>query len=122
MGVDVPFYENSWSNEVTQVILRRCHSNDSESKWVKLHPSYNAGVIGGTRHIMVSFLTKMIQYLDRTPHELNCNMGTITLVTHKHFYENSFSGYPFQSAFKIGLPGPHGLAIKHKIYTERLTI
>ena len=122
MGVDVPFYENSWSNEVTQVILRRCHSKDSESKWVKLHPSYNAGVIGGTRHIMVSFLTKMIQYLDRTPHELNCNMGTITLVTHKHFNENSFSGYPFQSAFKIGLPGPHGLAIKHKIYTERLTI
>ena len=115
IGVDVPFYENAWCNEVTNVILRRCHSSDSESKWVKLHPFYNAGVIGGTRHIMLNFLTKMTQYLDGTLHKHNCNMATINLVTHKHFYENSFSGYPFQSAFKIDLPGPQGLAIKHKV-------
>ena len=42
-------------------------------------------------------------------------MGTITLVIHKHFYEKSFAGFPFQSAFALGIPGPQGLAIKHKI-------
>ena len=115
IGVGRTFYENSWSNEVTQLILRRCHSNDSGSKWVKLHPFYNAGVIGGTRHTMLNFLTKITHYLDGIPHEHNCNMGTTTLVTNKHFYENSFSGYPFQSAFRLDLPGPEGLAIKHKV-------
>ena len=115
MGLDVPLYENSRSHDITYAVLRRCHSRDSESKWVNLHPFYNAGVMGGTWHTMFSFLTKMIQYLDRTPHEDNCNMGTITLVIHKHFYENSFSGFPFQSAFTLGLPGPQGLAIKHKV-------
>ena len=118
MGVSRTFYENTWCNGWVHQLLKWCHSKDSESKWVKLHPFYNAGVIGGTRHAMLNFMTKMIQYLDGTPHKHNCNMATITLVTHKHFYENSFSGYPFQSAFKLNLTGPQGLAIKHKVYEE----
>ena len=114
MGLDVPFYVNARSHDITYKVLWWCHYRDSDSKWVYLHPFYNAGVMGGTWHTMFSFLTKMIQYLDRTPHKYNCNMGTITLVIHKHFNENSFSGFPFQSAFTLGLPGPQGLAIKHK--------
>ena len=115
MGIDVTFYENSWSHGWLHGVLRSCHSKDSESMWVKLHPFYNAGVMGGTRPTMLKFLKKMTQYLDGTPHHHNCNMGTITLVTHKHFYEQSFSGYPFQSAFKLGITGPQGVAVKHKV-------
>ena len=60
MGLDIPLYENSRSHVKTSGVLWRCHSKESESKWVNLHPFYNAGVMGGTWHTMFSFLTKMI--------------------------------------------------------------
>ena len=116
MGIGKPFYESSWSYDWVNGLLKKCHSlkNDSETMCVKLHPFINAGVMGGRRPAMLNFLTKVTQYLDEAPHKKNCNMATIALVNQKHFHENSFSGYPFQSAFGCGLPGPHGLAIKHK--------
>ena len=115
MGLDKPFYESSWSYDWVNGLLKKCHSLTSDSSMcVQLHPFINAGVMGGGRPAMLNFLTKVTHYFDEAPHEENCDMATIAFVTQKHFHENSFSGYPFQSAFGYGLPGPHGLAIKHK--------
>ena len=115
MGLDKPFYESSWSYGWVNGLLKKCHSLTSDSSMcVQLHPFINAGVMGGGRPAMLNFLTKVTHYFDEAPHKENCDMATIAFVTQKHFHENSFSGYPFQCAFGSGLPGPHGLAIKHK--------
>ena len=114
-GVDNSFHLSAWTNGGVSSQMRKCHSKDLDMKKVELQPFYNAGVIGGKRHFMLTFLSRMIWYLDRAPHKDNCNMATMAVVTHQHFMDIIFSGYPFQSAYKIGIVGPQFVAIKHKI-------
>ena len=52
------------------------------------------GVIGGQRGVVLEFLDRVIQLLDRTPPEANCNMAAVNYVAHKFFYERTFTGYP----------------------------
>lgn len=114
IGTSVPFYlypkEHTWVNS----IIKACHASDAKTDVVKLHPHLNAGVLGGTRSMLLSFLTQLTRYFDKAPHTRNCNMGTIALVAHKYFNEYIFTGYPIQNAFKIPVAASPGLAIKHK--------
>ena len=116
VGIDVSFYLSSHDYPWLRGILRQCHHSDADSNAVKLHPFLNAGVAGGTRRAMLAFLTQMTRYLDKAPHNHNCNMGTVNVVTHKHFFDQLYTGYPFQSSFKLGIQGanPQGLSVKHK--------
>ena len=79
-----------------------------------LHPLLNAGVVGGSRHVMLAFLSRMIQYLNESPHNKNCNMAVFAIVTHTYFLDHMFSGFPFQAAYDCGTVGLTGMAIKHK--------
>ena len=113
MGIDMPFHpsiRSSWG----VWILKPCHRSEIYSEAVNRYPFHNAGVIGGTRHVMLAYLTLLIHYLDRTPHNRNCNMATTALVTGKHFSNDYFSGYPFQAVTQLSLAIPQGLAVRHK--------
>ena len=116
VGIDVSFYLASYDHNWLRGVLVRCHRGDASIDAVKLHPFLNAGVLGGSRHVLLSYLYRMTRYFDKTPHYMNCNMGTITVAAHKHFFDYIYSGYPIQSAFKLGMEGfmPQGQAIKHK--------
>ena len=114
MGIDKPFYRSlvgsGWGNKV----IKPCHRSEINSDAANRYPLHNAGVIGGTRHVMLAYLTLLIHYFDKTPHNINCNMGTTGLVTEKHFSNDYFSGYPFQAVTELSLAIPQGLAIRHK--------
>lgn len=116
IGIDVSFYTFSYDHSWLRSVLRNCHRSEASIDEVKLHPFLNAGVLGGSRHMLLTFLQQLTQYFDKSPHHLNCNMGTINIVGHKYFEDYCYSGYPIQSAFKLGMVGdiPQGQAIKHK--------
>ena len=116
IGMDVSFYLSGWDHSWLSGVIRQCHKKDANTDAVKFHPFFNAGVLGGTRHVLLAILYQLTRYFDHSPHHMNCNMGTMTVVGHKHFNDRFYTGYPIQSAFKLGMEGsmPQGQAIKHK--------
>ncbi len=119
VGLDVSYYTNSWSHLYPKGLINACYRRDSNTISVTSDPFYNAGAIGGTRQVMVNYLRQITDSLNTAPHSRNCNMATVTIVTHKLFRDRAFSGYPFQAAFKMDIPGPQGLAVKHKIENRK---
>ena len=114
MGIDMPFHVSLKRSWVGVVMLRPCHRSELDTDAANRYPLHNPGAMGGTRHVMLAYLTQLIHHFDRTPHNINCNMGTVSLVTEKHFSNDYFSGYPFQAVSELPLAIPQGLAIRHK--------
>ena len=111
MGIDKPFDHSLRRSWAGNRILKPCHRSEINSDAANRYPFHNAGVMGGTRH---AYLTLLIHYFDRAPHNRNCNMGTTGLVTEKHLNNDYFSGYPFQAVSELSLAIPQGLAVRHK--------
>ena len=114
MGIDNSFFSSIYESWVGRWSLKPCLPSELNTDAAKRYPVHNAGVIGGSRHVMLAYLTQLILYLDRAPHKKNCNMGIVSLVTEKHFANDYFSGYPFQAVMELPLAIPQGLAIRHK--------
>ena len=75
---------------------------------------YNAGVIGGSRHIVMEFLKKVTEILERTPSYSNCNMAVVNFVAQYYFRERLFTGFPLTSRFMMRQQSPKGVYIIHK--------
>ena len=75
---------------------------------------YNAGVIGGSRHIMLALLEHVVQYLDTTAPSLNCNMPAVNYVVHRYFHRQVYTGFPLTSRFLSFQSSPKGVYIIHK--------
>ena len=114
VGIDSPFYlsylSHGFSRSLTQACFRSKYSQDGEMN--NLYGKYNAGVVGGSRAVMLNFLTHLKLILDKTP-KRNCNMAALNVAAHKNFFEQIFSGYPYQCCFRMAW-GIHGVAVKHK--------
>ena len=81
----------------------------------RLYPFLNAGTIGGTRHMVLGFLTLAVHFFEKLmPASHNCNMDLIDFVAHRYMYDTLFTGYPFQCSLGIDLASPPGTAIRHK--------
>ena len=83
IGMDVSFYLSGWDHSWLSGVIRQCHKKDANTDAVKFHPFFNAGVLGGTRHVLLAILYQLTRYFDHSPHHMNCNMGTMTVVGHK---------------------------------------
>ncbi len=110
VGIDIYSYTDAWNHKSLYKRINDCYPKEINSTSVKAHPFYNAGVLGGTRQIMLKYLELLTESLDATPPLMNCNMAAVAIVTHKFFGNQSFAGYPFQSGFKLDIPGIRGLA------------
>ena len=112
VGIDVSYllysYELDWIRDIFDVCSKK-----EDHTFMELHPFLNAGVLGGTRHAMLTYMALMNKYLRKTP-KFNCNMAAVNFVTNKFFHDVSFSGYPLQQGFKLGTACAVGQAIKHK--------
>ena len=80
----------------------------------ELDTVYNAGVIGGSRHVVMAVLWWVTHYLDHSPTHLNCNMAAVNVALHKHFYRRIFTGFPLVSRFMYKQTSPKGVYIIHK--------
>ena len=107
------------SNEWVCNVIKKCFLNNtqlnSSIEWLHhLKPSYNAGVIGGPRHIVLRFLRILTASLDTLPVKVNCNMAAVNYVVHKYFTDVIFTGFPFNSIFLEHEKNPRGVYVIHK--------
>ena len=107
------------SNKGVCNVIDECFLNDtqlnSSIEWLhQLKPSYNAGVIGGPRHIVLRFLRMLTALLVTLPVKANCNMAAVNYVVHKYFNDVIFTGFPFNSIFYQYEKNPRGVYVIHK--------
>ena len=119
IGTDIDIFPNMQTMPWLHEKLEGCFGNHSVregdlSTLMQLETVYNAGVIGGSRHVMMAALTRIVEYLDATPPELNCNMPAVNYAVHKHFFHQVFTGFPLTSRFLRRQASPKGVYIVHK--------
>ena len=119
IGQDIDLFPNMESMPWLMTRLRQCFGDESVdhgeiSRVKKLHLVYNAGIIGGPRGIVLTFLHRVINILDSTPSHLNCNMAVVNYVAHKFFDDYIFAGFPLTSRFMAKQSNPKAVYIIHK--------
>ena len=119
IGTDIDYYPDMDSMRWLKEKLVKCYGEAAINKGelsplMKLSTVYNAGVIGGSRHLMLGFLRYITQNLDITPHHVNCNMAVVNVVVHKYYFEQVFTGFPLTSRFQRRQSSPKGVFIVHK--------
>ena len=116
VGMDMAFFDTSVKASVPQV-FRRCFSRGkyalNYNDELHLHGFYNAGVTGGSRHVMLAFLTRFLAHFQISNKD-NCNMALIGYVFHKFFFDTVINGWPLNMAFLTDQRNIPGLCILHK--------
>ena len=119
IGTDIDLFPNMASHRWITEHLEDCFGRYAlEHRPLKpllsLDTVYNAGVIGGSRHVILAFLEKLVVYLDATPAAVNCNMPAVNYVVHQYFFHQLFTGFPLTSRFLRFQASPNGVYIIHK--------
>ena len=119
IGTDIDIFPNMASQRWISERLEGCFGNHTLLRGPLkplMHKDtvYNAGVIGGTRPVILAFLETLVQYLNSAPPNLNCNMPAVNFVVHKHFYQQVFTGFPLTSRFLSFQSSPKAIYIVHK--------
>ena len=119
IGTDIDIFPNMASQRWISERLEGCFGNHTLlhgplKPLMSLDTVYNAGVIGGTRHVMLALLERLSQYLDTTPQALNCNMPAVNFAVHRYFYQQVFTGFPLSSRFLRYQSSPKGVYVIHK--------
>ncbi len=119
IGTDIDIFPSMETMPWMHERLTNCFGNYSVEhglplKLTQMSTVYNAGVIGGSRDLMLTVLGRVVAYLNTTPPQLNCNMPAVNIAVHKHFFEHVFTGYPLTSRFLRRQVSPQGVFILHK--------
>ena len=119
IGTDIDIFPSMKTMQWIHERLRGCFGNYSVdcgdlSQLMELDTVYNAGTIGGSRDVVLAALWRIVEYLNLTPTQLNCNMPAVNYAMHKHFYKMVFTGYPLNSRFLRRQATPKGVYIIHK--------
>ena len=116
IGKDVGFI--LYTDWIQRRDFQQCYRNGNDWKIeesMRLFGFLNVGVLGGTRASMLASLAYFVHCLDRTSTDrCCCDMSISQYIYHAIFFDQLFSGYPFNMAFKTASPGPFGMAAKHK--------
>uniref|UniRef100_A0A1X7SW68 Uncharacterized protein n=1 Tax=Amphimedon queenslandica TaxID=400682 RepID=A0A1X7SW68_AMPQE len=117
-GYDVPFYSDKMETlPWLRRMLTTCFPNlkyAEKNEILNLYGILNSGTLGGSRHILLSLLSRMILYLDIASIYGVCDMLTANVVLHLQQYDHVYPGYPFSGSFLTGIAGQQGVAIWHK--------
>ena len=79
-----------------------------------MYGSFNSGILGGSRHILLALLSHILLYLDIANLSVVCDMATANAVFHTYYYDRTFSGYPFSAPMGVGIYLQQGVAVTHK--------
>ena len=119
IGTDIDIFPSMKTMQWIHERLRGCFGSYSVdhgdlSQLMELDTVYNAGTVGGSRDMVLTALWRIVEYLNLTPTQLNCNMPAVNYAVHKHFYEKVFTAYPLNSRFLRRQASPKGVYIIHK--------
>ena len=119
IGRDIDIFPDMLSMPWLSTRLAKCFGNYSVlhgdlHDMMRLAIVYNAGVLGGSRHIAMALLARITWALDHTPPDINCNMPAVNYVVHKYFSHITYTGYPLTSRFLRFQCNPKAVYIVHK--------
>lgn len=119
IGTDIDIFPDMLSMPWLSSRLAKCFGNYSVLEgdlhnMMRLAVVYNAGMLGGSRHIAMALLTRITWALDHTPPDINCNMPAVNYVVHKYFNNITYTGYPLTSRFLRFQCKPRAVYIVHK--------
>lgn len=116
VGTDRPF-KRTVSESDMLFVFRRCYGHTKVPLDyhydIQLLGFLNAGTIGGTRHVLLTFLTRFFMYFQISNRD-NCNMAIVEMVFHKHLFDRLYFGWPINAAFITDQPNIPGQAVSHK--------
>ena len=112
---DIPFIQYIGVFRWLPGMFRRCFPNfKNEEEVFKLYGVFNSGIMGGSRHIMLALLSRIMLYLDIASLRAVCDMTGANAAFHLHDYDRIYSGYPFSTPLAIGIYSQQGVAVTHK--------
>ena len=113
-GFDIP-YARRIEEVNLRNLFRRCLSNFKyEEEVIKTYGVFNSGILGGSRHVLLALFSRILLYLDHASLSAVCDMATANAVLHHHYYDRTFSGYPFSGPLAIRIYSQQGVAVTHK--------
>ena len=99
----------------TWYVYMRCFPNfKNEEEVFNLYGVFNSGIMGGSRHIMLALLSRIMLYLDIASLGAVCDMTGANAAFHLHDYDRIYSGYPFSTPLAIGIYSQQGVGVTHK--------
>lgn len=112
---DSPFYlsvsDLPWLAQMTHI----CYDTSPFiQRTMDLYGCFDNGFMGGSRHVMLAALSRIVLLLDNADIKAVCDQVTANIVYHGYFYESVYAGYPLTSGFMTGIAGPQGVSVKHK--------
>ena len=113
VGTDLPFQERPIVTYLPEMHQRCFYWSLDDHRELRMLGFFNAGAIGASRHVLLAFLTRFIQYLNISSKQ-NCNMGIVEYILHKFFFDATMYGWPFNAGFLSDHPSIPGLAVLHK--------
>ena len=87
-------------NKIESCFGRRFNDKGATKSMKRFSVNYNAGVIGGSRQIMLRFLRLLTAMLNDVAGDKNCNTAAVNLISHKYFGNVTFSGFPLTSKYR----------------------
>ena len=110
---DIPFYNEIGIFFWLKRYFKNCFPNfKNKEELFSTHGVFNSGVIGGTRHVMLTILSRIMLLLEVARPGL-CDMVSQQIVFHM-YYNRVVCTYPIFGGYLLGMPGPYGMAMKHK--------
>ena len=110
---DIPFYNEIGIFPWLKRYFENCFPNfKNKEELFSTHGVFNSGVIGGTRHVMLTILSRIVLLLE-VAHPGLCDMVSQQIVFHM-YYNRVVCTYPISGGYLLGMPGPYGQAMKHK--------
>ena len=96
-------------------MFKKCYRGfKNKEEILNLYGIFNSGVMGGSRHVMLSLFSRILLYLDTASLSGICDMTTANFVYHFNYYDRIYSGYPFSGSYFIGICQQQGAATMHK--------
>ena len=112
---DIPFVQHVGRFPWLALIFKKCYPDfKNEEEVLNLYGIFNSGIMGGSRHVMLSLLSRILLYLDTASLSAVCDMTTANAVYHTHYYGRIYSGYPFSGSFLLGVRLQQGAAVTHR--------
>ena len=114
-GYDIPYAQYVGKFRWIAGMFKKCYPDFKNKEEVfNLYGIFNSGVMGGSRHVMLSLFSRILLYLDTANLNGVCDMTTANAVYHLNYYDRVYSGYPFTGSYFVGVCHQQGAATMHK--------
>ena len=112
---DIPYVQYVGKFQWIAEMFKKCYPDfKNEEEVLNLYGIFNSGIMGGSRHVMLSLFSRILLYLDTASLSGVCDMTTANAVYHTHYYDRIYSGYPFSGSYFTGIRLQQGVAVTHK--------